>query len=80
MQTAATDLDERYKDAISSLAKATAESTGNRLKSKRKRLMVELKEIKATAENVSASFGVASSIAGKIEKRIEVEQAMALIG
>ncbi len=78
METAATELDQRYRDALDELAAAN-ETTGKRRESKRKRLMAELDGIKATAENVSAAFGVASEIADKIQKRINVEKAMALM-
>tara|TARA_R100000951_G_scaffold23673_2_gene19910 strand:- start:1833 stop:2663 length:831 start_codon:yes stop_codon:yes gene_type:complete len=78
METAAADLDQRYRDALDELAAAN-ETTGKRRESKRKRLMAELDGIKATAENVSAAFGVASEIADKIQKRINVEKAMALM-
>jgi len=78
METAAADLDQRYREAIDELAAAN-ESTGKRRERKRKRLMDELDGIKATAENVSAAFGVASEIADKIQKRINIEKAMALM-
>ena len=78
METAAADLDQRYRDALDELAAAN-ETTGKRRESKRKRLIAELDGIKATAENVSAAFGVASDIAAKIQKRINVEKAMALM-
>ncbi len=78
METAAADLDQRYREALDELAAAN-EATGKRREKKRKRLMAELDGIKATAENVSAAFGVASEIAAKIQKRINVEKAMALM-
>lgn len=78
METAAADLDQRYREALDELAAAN-EATGKRRESKRKRLMAELDGIKTTAENVSAAFGVASEIAGKIQKRINIEKAMALM-
>lgn len=79
MTTAAADLEQRYRETLDELD-ATSETTGKRRENKRKRLMEELDAIKATAENVSASFGVASKIATKIQKRINVEKAMALLG
>lgn len=78
MQTAAADLEQRYEEALQELNSAN-ESTGKRRENKRKRLMTELDGIKATAENVSASFGVASKVAEKIQKRINIEKAMALM-
>tara|TARA_R110002012_G_scaffold20689_4_gene73115 strand:+ start:2399 stop:3229 length:831 start_codon:yes stop_codon:yes gene_type:complete len=78
MQTAAADLEQRYRETLDEL-EAANDATGKRRESKRKRLMAALDGIKATAENVSAAFGVASEIADKIQKRINVEKAMALM-
>jgi hypothetical protein len=78
METAAADLEQRYRETLDEL-EAANDATGKRRESKRKRLMAALDGIKATAENVSAAFGVASEIADKIQKRINVEKAMALM-
>ena len=78
METAAADLKQRYRDTLDELAAAN-NATGKRRENKRKRLMAALDGIKATAENVSSAFGVASEIAEKIQKRINVEKAMALM-
>ena len=78
METASADLETRYRESLDELASAN-EATGKRRASKRKRLLAELDGIKTTAENVSAAFGVASKIAGKIQKRINVEKAMAML-
>ena len=78
METASADLETRYRETLDELANAN-EATGKRRASKRKRLLAELDGIKTTAENVSAAFGVASKIAGKIQKRINVEKAMAML-
>ena len=78
METAAADLQERYRDTLDEL-EAANNSKGKRRTHKRKRLMAILDNIKLTAENVSSSFGVASEIAQKIQKRINVEKAMALM-
>lgn len=78
METAASDLDLRYQDALEELNLAN-ESTGKRREKKRKRILQELDNIKATAENVSSAFGVASFIAEKIQRRIKIETAAALL-
>ena len=79
MQTATVDLEQRYQETLTELD-LTNKTTGKRRDKKRKRLMAELDSIKATAENVSASFNVSSKIAEKIQKRINVEKAIALLG
>lgn len=79
MKTASEDLEQRYKETLEELSNASENSSGRRLVKKRKRLMQELEDIKDTAKQVADSFGTSSAIASKIEKRIKVEKAIALM-
>lgn len=79
MVTATEDLEQRYKETLEELSEAS-KSKGQRRANKTKRLLAALDDIALTATNVSSAFGQASDIAEKIQKRIKVEKAIALIG